>query len=49
MIELQTIRRVTIYADGALEESLIEQFLALGSTGYTVVECRGNGVGDSMC
>jgi len=43
MSELQTIRRVTVYADGALEQTLLEQFLALGSNGYTVVECRGKG------
>lgn len=43
MLELKSIRRVTIYATGALEEPLVTHFLALGSTGYTVTECRGKG------
>jgi hypothetical protein len=43
MGELQTIRRVTIYADGVLESTLLDRFQALGSKGYTVVDCRGKG------
>jgi hypothetical protein len=43
MLEMKPIRRVTVYAAGSLEESLLSQFLALGSTGYTVTECRGKG------
>lgn len=43
MSDLQTIRRVTVYADAVLEPTLIETFLKLGSTGYTVVSCRGKG------
>jgi hypothetical protein len=43
MSELQTIRRVTVYADRTLEAKLVEHFLKLGSTGYTVVDCRGKG------
>jgi hypothetical protein len=43
MPEYQTIRRVTIYANAALEETLIKHCLALGSTGYTVCACRGKG------
>jgi hypothetical protein len=43
MSQLKTIRRVTVYADATLEESLLEKFLELGSTGYTVVPCRGKG------
>jgi hypothetical protein len=47
MSELQTIRRVTVYADSTLEEKLVEHFLKLGSTGYTIVDCRGKGEHDS--
>lgn len=43
MIELQTIRRITVYTDSALEEPLIEKFLELGAQGYSSVECRGKG------
>jgi hypothetical protein len=43
MLEMKPIRRITIYASGALEHELITQSLALGSTGYTVTECRGKG------
>lgn len=43
MSDLQTIRRVTVYADAVLEPALIETFLQMGSTGYTVVPCRGKG------
>jgi hypothetical protein len=40
---LTTVRRVTVYADSALEQHLLETFLRLGSTGYTIIECRGKG------
>jgi hypothetical protein len=43
MSELQTIRRVTVYADSSLESIMIENFLALGANGYTLMECRGKG------
>jgi hypothetical protein len=43
MSQLQTIRRVTVYADAALEETLLAKFTELGSNGYTVVDCRGKG------
>lgn len=43
MSAFKTISRVTVYADGALEQHLIEQFLKIGVTGYTVLECRGKG------
>lgn len=43
MVELQKIRRVTVYADAVLERSLLEQFLRLGAKGYSVIECRGKG------
>jgi Nitrogen regulatory protein P-II len=43
MSELQTIRRVTVYADGVLESILVEQAMKLGSKGYTVMNCRGKG------
>ena len=43
MSDLRTINRVTVYADSMLSDSLIEQFLALGSKGYTVIGCAGQG------
>ncbi len=43
MSQLQTIRRVTVYADAALEDSLLAKLTELGSNGYTVVDCRGKG------
>ena len=43
MSELKTIRRITVYADCVLEEPLLERFLELGATGYSVVDCRGKG------
>ena len=43
MSALDTVRRVTVYADSALEHFLIEQFLKLGAKGYTVLDCRGKG------
>ena len=43
MIEYTTIRRVTVYAAARMEEELNAKFLKLGSTGYTVTECRGKG------
>jgi hypothetical protein len=48
MSELKTIRRVTVYADGALEAILLKQFLAMGSTGYTISACRGKGEHDTV-
>ena len=48
MIELKTISRVTVYADGALEATLLKQFLQMGSTGYTVTVCRGKGEHDTV-
>ncbi|MFO0954065.1 MAG: hypothetical protein U0835_23500 [Isosphaeraceae bacterium] len=43
MIELVTIRRVTVYATAALEQNLISHFLSLGANGYSVTPCRGKG------
>jgi hypothetical protein len=43
MIEMVTIRRVTVYADATLEPRLVPHFLSLGATGYTVTPCRGRG------
>ena len=43
MIELQTVRRVTIYTEASLEAGLLEHFAALGARGYTVSPCRGRG------
>jgi hypothetical protein len=48
MSELKTIRRVTVYADASLESILLKQFLAMGSTGYTVSDCRGKGEHDTV-
>jgi hypothetical protein len=42
-VAMQTIRRVTVYADSTLQGRLIETFMGLGSTGYTVLDCRGKG------
>ena len=43
MIELQTVRRVTVYTEAALEAGLLGHFAALGARGYTVTPCRGQG------
>lgn len=43
MIPLEELRRITVYADSALEEQLLEHFVQMGAKGYTVVECRGKG------
>ena len=48
MSELKTISRVTVYADGGLEAILLKQFLAMGSTGYTVMPCHGKGEHDTV-
>jgi hypothetical protein len=48
MSELKTICRVTVYADASLEAVLLKQFLAMGSTGYTVMACRGKGEHDTV-
>jgi hypothetical protein len=46
--ELNTIRRVTVYADGSLEAVLLKKFLAFGANGYTVTACRGKGEHDTV-
>jgi hypothetical protein len=43
MPPLATIRRVTVYADQALQDALIENFRQLGAKGHTVTETRGVG------
>jgi hypothetical protein len=48
MAGLKTIRRVTVYADGGLEATLLRHFLQMGSTGYTVSVCRGKGEHDTV-
>ncbi len=48
MSAFKTISRVTVYSDATLEHHLIEQFLKLGVTGYTVLECRGKGKHELM-
>lgn len=46
MLKYHEVRKVTVYAAGALEKSLIEQFLKLGVKGYTLTDCRGHGAHD---
>lgn len=41
MPEFKTVRRVTIYADGSLEQTLLDVCRKQGARGYTVLECRG--------
>jgi nitrogen regulatory protein P-II 2 len=43
MVQLETIRRITIYAGSELEASLLTRFKALGAKGYTITESRGLG------
>lgn len=43
MVEMKTIRRVTVVAEAALEGELLRNFLRLGARGYTVLPCRGKG------
>ncbi|QDT38366.1 SulP family inorganic anion transporter [Stratiformator vulcanicus] len=40
---LATMRRLTVIADEAIEQSLEEQFVALGATGFTSQPCSGAG------
>jgi hypothetical protein len=41
MKELKSIRRITVYADGMLEQTILNVCLKLGAHGYTVLNCRG--------
>ncbi len=43
MDKMHSIFRITVYADGSLENRLLEKFLELGAKGYTVVDGRGVG------
>jgi hypothetical protein len=43
MAQLQTIRRITVYATQDLEEALLAECRAMGAKGYTLVEARGAG------
>ena len=43
MIELQTVRRVTVYTTAALEATLLSHFASLGARGYTSTPCHGQG------
>ncbi|MBS0209396.1 MAG: hypothetical protein JSS27_10605 [Planctomycetes bacterium] len=38
-----TVSRVTIIADSALEQRILDECLRLGAKGYNVVPCRGKG------
>lgn len=40
---LATAKRLTVIADESLEDSLKEQFIAVGISGYTATTCRGAG------
>jgi hypothetical protein len=46
MSALKTARRVTVYADAALESALIEVAMSLGSKGHSASPCRGKGKHD---
>jgi hypothetical protein len=43
MIQLETIRRVTIYADAPLEDMIASKIVELGALGYTVLHGKGRG------
>ncbi|MGQ0635049.1 MAG: P-II family nitrogen regulator [Planctomycetaceae bacterium] len=43
MGNLIAVRRVTVVADAALEQMLLEEFVRVGAKGYTCVDCRGRG------
>ena len=40
---LATMRRLTVVADGAIEQWLEENFVELGATGFTSLPCSGAG------
>ena len=40
---LATVRRITVVADGSLEEWLEREFVKCGATGYTAIPCYGAG------
>jgi hypothetical protein len=37
------LRRITVIADGPLEDMLVDKFISLGATGYNAIACRGIG------
>jgi hypothetical protein len=39
--KLKTISRVTVFAEGVLEQTILQLCLKLGAHGYTVLDCRG--------
>jgi hypothetical protein len=43
MEKMKTVYRITVYADGSLEDRLVARFLKLGAKGYTAVNGRGSG------
>ena len=43
MQKLAPVKRITLYADSALEKHLLEKVTYFGAKGYTLVEARGGG------
>ena len=43
---LSRVKLVTIIAENVLQEEVAEKLMALGATGYTIVESRGHGSAD---
>lgn len=43
MEKLQSVYRITIYADGSLESRIVERLLECGARGYTAMDGRGSG------
>ncbi len=43
MFETRTVRRVVVIVDASLKDQLLEQFTALGATGYNFTACGGKG------
>lgn len=43
MERMKTVYRITVYADGSMEDALVQKFLELGAKGYTAVDGRGSG------
>jgi hypothetical protein len=48
MSEFQTIRRVTVYAESAMESMLTNALMNMGAVGYTVTTGRGVGKHETL-
>ena len=48
MAEFHTIRRVTVYAETAMEPMLTRTLMDMGARGYTVTEGRGMGKHETL-